>query len=87
MLGLGAGSHNIRLLYGAMPDKVDFQSELKPKYDILFHLVLIFSLGKIKITTNNKISYFGFYFDWKSTWSFENFGITLIIHTMTSIPK
>ena len=47
--------------------KVDFQWELKPKYDILFYVVLIILWGKIKISTNNKISYFGFYFDWKST--------------------
>ena len=47
--------------------QVDFQSELKPKYDILLYVVIIILWGKYKITTNYKISYFGIYFDWKST--------------------
>ena len=46
--------------------KVDFQSKLKPKYDILLYVVIIILWGKIKITTNYKISYFGFNFNRKS---------------------
>ena len=52
--------------------EVDFQSNLKPKYDTLFYVVIIILWGKIKITTNYKISYFGFYFDWKSTLNLLN---------------
>ena len=45
-------------------------------------MVLIILWGKIKITTNYKISYFGVYFDWKSTYKhltgrnsvYESFG-------------
>ena len=33
----------------------------------ILYLVFIILWGKIKIRTNNKISYFGFYFDWKPT--------------------
>ena len=37
------------------------------KTEIWYLIFLIILRGKIKTTTNNKISYFGFYFDWKST--------------------
>ena len=42
------------------------QSKIKLKYDILLYMGIIILWGKIKITTNYKISYFGIYFDWKS---------------------
>ena len=47
------------------------ESELKPKYDILLYVVLIVLLSEIKKRTNNKITSFGFYFDWKSTYELD----------------
>ena len=47
--------------------KVDFQTRFKSKKDILKFVVILILPHKILITPYDKISYFGFKFDWKST--------------------
>ena len=44
--------------------KVDFRMKLKPKKDNLLFVIIIILSYENMITTNNKISYFGF--DFKS---------------------
>ena len=64
-------THKIRIaeifnvIHNKVQVQVDFQSKLKPKYDIFFYFILLYVViiilwDEIKIATTYKISYFGF---------------------------